>query len=63
MEPVSVWVKTSGEWALIHRCRNCGFIRANRIAADDNELKLFSIAAKAIAMLPFPAGEALEKIG
>lgn len=24
MEPVGVWVRKSGEWAIIHRCRQCG---------------------------------------
>ncbi|MBI9105667.1 MAG: RNHCP domain-containing protein [Spirochaetales bacterium] len=63
MEPISVWVKPSGEWAVIHRCINCGFIRTNRIAGDDNELLLFSMAAKPLTMLPFPAQKTLEKIG
>ena len=62
MEPISVWVKKSGEWAIIHRCRNCGFIRTNRIAADDNERLLFALAAKPLTMLPFPAAATLEKI-
>ena len=63
MEPISVWVKESGEWSVIHRCRSCGFIRSNRIAADDNEMLLFALAAKPITMLPFPAGNMLKKIG
>ena len=24
MEPVGVWVRQRGEWAIIHRCRRCG---------------------------------------
>ncbi len=40
MEPIAVWVKPSKEWSIIHRCTSCGFIRANRIAGDDNELLL-----------------------
>ena len=44
MEPIAVWVKANGEWALLHRCRNCGTVRANRIAGDDNELLLMSLA-------------------
>lgn len=62
MEPIAVWVKPSKEWSIIHRCTSCGFIRANRIAGDDNELLLFSLAAKPITMLPFPAENTLEKI-
>ena len=62
MEPIGVWVKPSGEWSLIHRCSSCGFIRANRIAADDNEVLLFRLAARPITMLPFPAEQTLKRI-
>ena len=24
MEPIGVWVRKGGEWAIIHRCRRCG---------------------------------------
>lgn len=24
MEPVAVWVRKGGEWAIVHRCRRCG---------------------------------------
>ena len=24
MEPVAVWVRRGGEWAIIHRCKRCG---------------------------------------
>ena len=58
MEAVSVWVRKSGEWAIIHRCRICGALNSNRIAADDNPMKLMSIAMKPLATPPFP----LEKI-
>ena len=54
MEPVAVWVKKSGEWAMIHRCKMCGVFRANRVAADDNPMKLMSIAMKPISQPPFP---------
>ncbi len=62
MEPISVWVRSSGEWSVIHRCGKCGFIRSNRIAADDNERLLFVLAARPMTMLPFPAKDALEKL-
>ena len=48
MEPIGVWVRKNGEWAIIHRCRSCGKIVSNRIAADDNPMKLM-----ALAMRPF----------
>ena len=28
MEPIGVWVRKNGEWALLHRCRMCGTIHA-----------------------------------
>lgn len=58
MEPIAVWVRKSGEWALIHRCRRCGKIGSNRVAADDNPMKLMSIAMKPLCLPPFP----LERI-
>jgi len=58
MEPVAVWVRKNGEWALIHRCRWCGALSTNCIAADDNPVKLMSIAMKPVAQPPFP----LEKV-
>ena len=54
MEPVAVWVRKSGEWAIIHRCRRCGAFSSNRVAADDNPVKLMSIAMKPIGNPPFP---------
>lgn len=58
MEPIAVWVRKNGEWAIIHHCRICGELSSNRIAADDNPMKLMSIAMKPVALPPFP----LEKI-
>ncbi len=54
MEPIGVWVRKNGEWALLHRCRMCGTIHANRVAADDNPLLLMSLASKPLACPPFP---------
>ena len=54
MEPVAVWVRKNGEWAIIHRCRQCGQMNSNRIAADDNPMKLMSIAMKPLTSSPFP---------
>lgn len=48
MEPIGVWVRKSGEWAIIHRCTICGKLSSNRVAADDNPMKLM-----ALAMRPF----------
>ena len=54
MEPISVWVRKGGEWAIIHRCRRCGELCSNRVAADDNPMKLMSIALKPLCEPPFP---------
>jgi len=54
MEPVAVWVKRGGEWAIIHRCSRCGTLHSNRIAGDDNELVLMSLAVKPISQPSFP---------
>ncbi len=58
MEPIAVWVRKNGEWAVVHRCKRCGTLSSNRIAADDNPMKLMSLALKPIATPPFP----IEKI-
>ena len=58
MEPIAVWVRKGGEWAIVHRCRICGWISSNRVAADDNPMKLMSIAMKPLTNPPFP----IEKI-
>jgi len=58
MEPIGIWVKKSGEWSIIHRCKRCGHLNSNRSAADDNPLMLMSIAAKPMGNPPFP----LERI-
>ena len=52
MDPVAVWV---------HRCRRCGALSSNRGAADDNPMKLMSIAMKPLCEPPFPL-ERLEEM-
>ena len=54
MEPISIWVKSNGEWAIVHRCKKCGKLSTNRIAADDNPVLLMSMAVKPLASPPFP---------
>ena len=54
MDAIGVWVRKGGEWALLHRCKICGYISSNRIAADDNPLVLMSIAMKPLGNPPFP---------
>ena len=49
MEPIGVWVRKNGEWALIHRCTICGKLDSNRVAADDNPMRLLALAVKPFA--------------
>lgn len=58
MQPIAVWVRKNNEWAIIHRCNRCGTLSSNRIAGDDNPMKLMSIAMKPLCEPPFP----LERI-
>lgn len=61
MDPVAVWVRKNGEWAIIHRCRRCGKLSSNCVAADDNPMKLMSIALKPLCQPPFPI-ERIEEL-
>ena len=61
MDAIAVWIRKNGEWAIIHRCRICGELSSNRIAADDNPVKLMSLAMKPISNPPFPI-ERIEEI-
>lgn len=54
MDPIGVWVRNDGEWAIIHRCRICGKLSSNRIAADDNPMKLMAIAMRPFASHAIP---------
>ena len=36
MAPVGMFVRSGGEHGLVHRCMECGTVRRNRIAADDD---------------------------
>ena len=61
MEPVGVWSRKGGEWAVIHRCRRCGVFHSNRVAADDDPIQLMSLAVRPLAQPPFPL-ERLEEM-
>lgn len=43
---------------MVHCCKRCGALSSNRVAADDNPMKLMSIAMKPLGQSPFP----LERI-
>jgi hypothetical protein len=60
MEPIAVTVRGEGRWVLIHRCTNCGRLRLNKTAGDDNVLLLMRLAALPLTMpfIPFAADPA-----
>jgi hypothetical protein len=63
MEPIAIWVQRSGEWALVHRCVQCQSRKSNRIAGDDNEFVLMSLASRPIALPPFPLAPLARRSG
>lgn len=46
MEPIALWIRPDGEWALIHRCTRCASLGANRIAGDDAPEALRELALR-----------------
>ena len=50
MDAIAIWVRKNGEWAIIHRCRSCGVLHANRIAADDNASLLTALAMRPLEL-------------
>ncbi|MFG0249564.1 MAG: RNHCP domain-containing protein [Phycisphaeraceae bacterium JB051] len=54
MMPIAVSVKPNGEWMLIHQCRQCHTLHSNRIACDDSEILLLSLALRPLTMPAFP---------
>lgn len=61
MDAIALWVRKNSESAVIHRCRRCGALSSNRVAADDNPMKLMSIALKPLCEPPFPI-ERIEEL-
>jgi hypothetical protein len=54
MEAVAIAGRDDGEWTLVHRCRGCHTLKANRVAGDDNPLMLMRLAVRPLARPPFP---------
>ncbi len=61
MDAIALWVRNNGECAVIHRCRRYGALSSNRTAADDNPMKIMSIALKPLCEPPFPV-ERIEEL-
>jgi len=64
MEPIAVTVRGESRWVLIHRCTNCGRLRLNKTAGDDNVLLLMRLAALPLTMpfIPFAAEPVVEPV-
>jgi hypothetical protein len=54
MEPIAIWVRPDGEWAIVHRCSRCSTLRTNRIAGDDDPTLLAQLAARPLTYPAFP---------
>lgn len=54
MEPIAVTVRGKGRWVVVHRCTDCGRLRLNKTAGDDNSMLLMQIAAMPLTMPPIP---------
>lgn len=61
LEPVSIWVKPSGAWEIIQRCRRCGELRSSPFSEDDSPIKALTVAARPLSAPPFPI-EKLEEL-
>lgn len=53
MEPIAVTVR-GRRWVLVHRCVDCGRLRLNKTAGDDNTMALLRLAALPLTMPPVP---------
>lgn len=56
MEPIAVTVRAEARWVLVHRCVNCGRLRLNKTAGDDNVMLLMQLAALPLATPFVPFG-------
>jgi len=54
MEPIAIWVRPGGEWAIIHRCTRCATLRFNRVAGDDDPDPLEALAHQPLLQPAFP---------
>lgn len=54
MEPITIWVRPDGEWAIVHRCTRCSTLRFNRIAGDDDPQLLTRLAIRPLTHPAFP---------
>ncbi|MFW5728690.1 MAG: RNHCP domain-containing protein [Spirochaetota bacterium] len=43
MEAIAIWIDAKGEARVIHRCTECGVLKSNRVAGDDDPSALRSV--------------------
>lgn len=61
LHPIGIWIKPDDSWEIIQRCSLCGELASTPISADDNPIKLLSLASKPLSIPPFPI-EKMEKL-
>ena len=57
MAPVGTFYRPNLEQVVVHRCLGCGFLRYNRVAADDNPLLLAQLPVMSPDELAAAAGD------
>ena len=57
MAPVGTFYRPNLEQVVVHRCLGCGFVRYNRVAADDNPLVLAQLPVMSPADLAAASGD------
>lgn len=54
LEPIAIAARRDGEWTIVHRCEECGALKTNRVAGDDDALLLLCLALRPLQQPPFP---------
>lgn len=60
-EPISIWVKPSGNWEIIQKCRSCGEWKSSPMSEDDSPIKVLAVASRPLSSPPFPI-ERMEQL-
>lgn len=48
MKPIGVVRRDDGEMLVVHQCQGCGHISKNRVAGDDDDARLQSLAIQGV---------------
>ena len=61
MEPIAVWVRGDGEWALVHRCLRCFYSRSRGRTLLKSEITDgVAVSKPTTSSIPPSAGSAIE---